>query len=227
VRGRRLAVFSSSGGDNGMAADFASAAGLDLPAPSRSQVAAIGQLLPSYGHVSNPLDFIAGYWGAENLLTPMFTEMLGDGYDQGLLVVDHPLPELGPEVGVSLAAMVRSLGAASRATGVPGAVACVNPESMPTSMRDQVIAEGLLPLQGLHDAGPVLGLWSAYSERVASLERSKRVAWPTRMRRAASSQRLPKGRSRAPKTGSGPGSPRSAARRRISSATSSAERVAR
>ncbi len=165
VRGRRLAVFSSSGGDNGMAADYASTAGLALPPPSEHQAAAVKALLPDYAQVTNPLDFTAGYWGAEHLLTPMFSEMLTEGYDQGLLVVDHPLPELGSDVAIPVEAMVRSLGTASRNTGVPGAVTCVNPESMPKTMREQVIAEGLLPLQGIHDAGPVLGLWADYSER--------------------------------------------------------------
>src|SRR5690348_49152 len=54
-RGKRLAVFSSSGGDNGMAADFASAAGLDLPQPNEGQRSAIKAMLPDYAHVSNPL----------------------------------------------------------------------------------------------------------------------------------------------------------------------------
>jgi acyl-CoA synthetase (NDP forming) len=36
---------------------------------------------------------------------------------------------------------------------------------MPETMRKQVIAEGLLPLQGLHDAGKVLALWAAHAER--------------------------------------------------------------
>ena len=128
-------------------------------------------LLPDYGAVSNPLDFTAGYWGQEQLLTPMFTHMLREGYDQGLLVIDHPRPELGEEVGVPMAAMVRSLGAASRATGVPGTVCCVNPESMPEFMRRQVIEEGLLPLQGLHDGGPVLGHWADYGERRRAVAR--------------------------------------------------------
>ncbi len=164
-RGLRLAVFSSSGGDNGMAADYASAAGLEMPQPNAAQHREVKALLPDYGQVSNPLDFTAGYWGQEQLLTPMFTHMLAEGYDQGLLVIDHPRPELGEEVARPMAAMVRSLGAASRATGTPGAVCCVNPESMPAFMRRQVIEEGLLPLQGLHDGGAVLGHWAAYGER--------------------------------------------------------------
>ncbi|WP_342640590.1 acetate--CoA ligase family protein [Rhodoligotrophos ferricapiens] len=168
--GRRLTVFSSSGGDNGMAADYASLAGLELPPPDDAQRAAVQALLPDYGTASNPLDFTAGYWGQEELLTPMFSEMMSRNYDQALLVIDHGRPELIPAPDKAHQAMVRSLGTASRATGIPGAIACVNPESMPESMRRMVIDEGLLPLQGLHDAGPVLGLWTEYAERCRSGE---------------------------------------------------------
>ncbi len=164
-RGRRLTVFSSSGGDNGMAADYASAAGLELPQPNERQRAAVKALLPDYGQVSNPLDFTAGYWGAEKLLTSMFTDMLAEGSDFGLLVIDHPRPELGAEVGKPLHAMSRALATASRATGIPGAVACVNPESQPEFMRQYLLQMGLLPLQGLHDSGVVLGRWADYAAR--------------------------------------------------------------
>jgi acyl-CoA synthetase (NDP forming) len=61
-------------------------------------------------------------------------------------------------------AMLRSIAAASRATGVPGAVICVNPESMPDEMRQMVLKEGLIPLQGLHDAFEVLGRMVDYGE---------------------------------------------------------------
>jgi acyl-CoA synthetase (NDP forming) len=147
-----------------MAADFASAAGLVMPPPNERQRAAVKALLPDYGHVSNPLDFTAGYWGAEKLLTPMFTDMLAEGSDFGLLVIDHPRPELGPENGKALESMSRALATASKATGVPGAVACVNPESQPEFMRQYLIDMGLLPLQGLHDAGAVLGHWARHAD---------------------------------------------------------------
>ncbi|MGF7159787.1 acyl-CoA synthetase (NDP forming) [Rhodoligotrophos appendicifer] len=164
-KGRSLTVFSSSGGDNGMSADFFTTAGLELPPPDAAQIEAVEAILPDYGHCSNPLDFTAGYWGQENLLTPMFTEMMSRNYDQAVLVIDHGRLEPGAPVDPAHQAMVRSIGTAARVTGIPGAVASVNPESMPEPMRRMVIAEGLLPLQGLHDAGPVLGAWTEFAER--------------------------------------------------------------
>jgi acetate---CoA ligase (ADP-forming) len=164
-RGRRLTVFSSSGGDNGMAADFTSTAGLELPAPDAEQIAKVKALLPDYGQVSNPLDFTAGYWGREELLTPIFAEMMSRNYDQALLVIDHSRPEVEPPVDPAHVAMVRSMGNAARMTGIPGAVASVNPESMPGPMRRLIIKEGLLPLQGLHDVGVVLSQWTQFAQR--------------------------------------------------------------
>jgi acyl-CoA synthetase (NDP forming) len=163
--GRRMTVFSSSGGDNGMAADFASAAGFELPEPTLAQAKAVKELLPDYGAAGNPLDFTAGYWGQEQLLTPMFTQMMSSGYDQGAIVIDHKRRDPGDRtVDEAHMAMLRSISAASRATGVPGAVISVNPESMPDEMRQAVLKEGLIPLQGIHDAFEVLGRMVDYGE---------------------------------------------------------------
>ncbi|HKF64851.1 MAG TPA: acetate--CoA ligase family protein [Dongiaceae bacterium] len=169
--GRRLAVFSSSGGDNGMAADYASAAGLDLPQPNESQRSAIKAMLPDYAQVSNPLDFTAGYWGAEERLTPMFRTMLQEGgYDLALIVLDHPRMELGPEPRKPLEAMVRALGAAARGTKVIVGLASVDALSMPESMRRYALDHGLMPLQGLDDACAVLARWAAYAAFRRKLE---------------------------------------------------------
>ena len=178
-KGRRLAVFSSSGGDNGMAADNAAAAGLDLAEPSERQRSAVAAMLPDYAQVSNPLDFTAGYWGAEERLTPMFRTMLEEGgYDFALLILDHPRLELGPEVRKPLEAMVRALGAARRGTNVIGALASVDPLSMPESMRRHVMQQGLLPLPGLDDACAVLARWAAYAEFRRKVERDGPPAPP-------------------------------------------------
>ena len=164
-KGRRLTVFSSSGGDNGLATDYASAAGFELPPPAAGQAAAVQALLPDYGTASNPLDFTAGYWGQEQLLTQMFKHMLSGGqYDQAVLVIDHPRAKNPEDYDSMMAAMVRSLASAASTHDIPGAVASVNPESMPEVMRRAVLDAGLVPLQGLHDAVSVLGMTADYAE---------------------------------------------------------------
>ncbi len=175
-KGRRLAVFSSSGGDNGLSADCASAAGLSLPPLDPEAAASVQRLLPDYGTASNPLDFTAGYWGQEKVLTQMFQSALsGGGFDVAAIVIDHPRqPDPGAYDDL-MAAMVRAMAAASAASGVPGAVVSVNPESMPEVMRRAVMDQSLIPLQGLHDAFEVL---ARCADLEAFRERSARDGLP-------------------------------------------------
>lgn len=162
LAGGRITVFSSSGGDNGLAADYCSFAGLELPAPSAAQVATIRPMLPDFGHVSNPLDFTAGYWGSERLLTPMFTTMLSGDCDAGLLVIDYP-PLGSPYKDTSAhEAMDRALAAAGRAVGKPVFHASVNTEGVNAEASARMIAQGIVPLQGLHDAAGVIAKWAGW-----------------------------------------------------------------
>ncbi|AGT09788.1 acetate--CoA ligase family protein [Paracoccus aminophilus] len=167
IKGLRAAAFSSSGGDNGLAADFLSFAGFTLPPPTPAQTAAIAALLPDYAQVSNPLDFTAGYWGNEALLTPIFTEMLTGEVDFGVMIMDHPHPKVGEDSGEPILAMIRALHAAGKASGKPVFMASVNPESIPEPVRDWMTEIGVTPLQGLHDAAEVLGRWTRYLARRA------------------------------------------------------------
>jgi acyl-CoA synthetase (NDP forming) len=119
-------------------------------------------MLPDFGHVSNPLDFTAGYWGSEPLLTPMFTTMLEGDVDAGILVIDYP-PVGSPYKDKSAhQAMDRALAAAGRATGKPVFHASVNTESIPPEDAAMLIEQGIVPLNGLHDAARVIALWAGY-----------------------------------------------------------------
>lgn len=159
VAGPRIAVFSSSGGDNGLAADYCSFAGLALPQPEPAVVEVIGPMLPSYGHVSNPLDFTAGYWGNEKLLTPMFTAMLAGAVDAGMLVIEYPPAGSAYRDTAAQEAMDRALAAAGRASGKPVFHASVNIGGIPAEAARAMIAQGIVPLQGLHDAAGVIARW--------------------------------------------------------------------
>lgn len=166
IAGPRISAYSSSGGDNGLTADYCSFAGLELPAPDAGQVAAIRPTLPEFGHVSNPLDFTAGYWGQENLLTPMFTTMLGGGYDAGLLVIDYPPLGSARTDTTAQDAMDRALAAAGRATGKPVFHASVNTGGITPAASRRLIDQGIIPLQGLHDAAVVIAKWAGHCARM-------------------------------------------------------------
>lgn len=166
LEGERITVFSSSGGDNGLAADYCSFAGLQLPQPSQQQKEVIKPTLPDFGHVSNPLDFTAGYWGSEELLTPMFTTMLNGGYDAAMLVIDYS-PVGSPYKDKSAhQAMDRALAAAGKTAGKPVFHASVNTESIPPEDAEALIAQRIVPLNGLHDAAQVVAKWANYCKMV-------------------------------------------------------------
>lgn len=166
LHGKRLSVYSSSGGDNGLAADYCSFAGLALPQPGKEAVGIVKPLLPEFGHVSNPFDFTAGYWGNEKLLTPMFSTLLAGDCDAGMLVVDFP-PETSPYSDTSSHdAMDRALAAAGKATGKPVFHASVKTEGITAQATAKMIARGIVPLQGLHDAAVVIAKWADHCECV-------------------------------------------------------------
>ncbi|MBP0437041.1 acetate--CoA ligase family protein [Tianweitania sediminis] len=166
LAGPRISVYSSSGGDNGLAADYCSFAGLELPAPDASQIATIRPMLPEFGHVSNPLDFTAGYWGQEELLTPMFTTMLSGDYDAGMLVIDYPPLGSARTDTSAQDAMDRALAAAGKATGKPVFHASVNTGGITPIASQRLIAQGIVPLQGLHDAAVVIAKWGEHCVRM-------------------------------------------------------------
>ena len=167
ITGPRISVYSSSGGDNGLAADYCSFAGLKLPAPNAGQIATIRPMLPEFGHVSNPLDFTAGYWGQEELLTPMFTTMLGGEYDAGMLVIDYPPLGSARTDTTAQDAMDRALAAAGKATGKPVFHASVNTGGITPAASQRLIAQGIVPLQGLHDAAVVIAKWAEHCARMS------------------------------------------------------------
>jgi hypothetical protein len=72
-----------------------------------------------------------------------------------VLVIDHPRRHFD-DLDPAMSAMVSALASASAECDVPGAGACVNPESMPELMGRPVRGAGLVPLQGLRDAFEVV-----------------------------------------------------------------------
>jgi acyl-CoA synthetase (NDP forming) len=152
--GRRIVVFSTSGGDSGMAADFADAAGLDLPQPDDAQRAGLRKVLPDYGAVSNPLDFTATFWGQEGPLEGVFTTLAARNVDKAVFILDGPRE--GPVAGTAHEGMTRALKAAATAAGIQAATASVMPDSPNAAFRQAMLDTGVAPLQGVHDAMRVI-----------------------------------------------------------------------
>jgi acetyl coenzyme A synthetase (ADP forming)-like protein len=59
-RGRRVALLTNAGGLGILAADACEAAGLELPSPGQETRAALAELMPAEGSMTNPVDLLGG-----------------------------------------------------------------------------------------------------------------------------------------------------------------------
>ncbi|MEM8880174.1 MAG: acetate--CoA ligase family protein [Pseudomonadota bacterium] len=146
----RIAVMSCSGGEAGLAADAAAVRGIDCPPLSNAQHAALEAVLGAHVARANPLDYHTHIWGDVPKLRAMIAAMISGDVALGLLVLDFPLPELGPvpewEAAVTAAA------AAHAEAAIPLAIVASLPDTMDAARAASLAAAGLVPLSGLEDA---------------------------------------------------------------------------
>src|SRR5262245_5336222 len=150
VGGDRLAVFTCSGGDSLMTADYMAGHGLTLPQFPPAQHEAIRAQLPVFASISNPLDYNTSLWGNEPLLTKCFNTVLAGDFDAGMLVLDYPNAD--PVGTADCDRAVAAVIDAARRNGKQPIVATTLSETMPRASRDKMIAAGCPPMQGLQSA---------------------------------------------------------------------------
>jgi acyl-CoA synthetase (NDP forming) len=150
LAGNRLCSMSCSGGEASLMADSVISRDLVFPELNTIQHQAVADTVHELVSVSNPLDYHTFDWNHEEELYATYSAMLGCGFDLSLLVLDFPradrcdLETWGPAV--------RAIGRAAHDTGMPTAVVASLPESMPESVAQQLIADGIVPLCGLRQA---------------------------------------------------------------------------
>lgn len=175
----RLGVLTCSGGDAALTADLVQQAGLSLPQFREHTVASLTEQLPASAHIANPLDYFAGIWGDVDALRRCFTVVMEEALDAAILILDYPTSGLrGAEAwDASLVAFAE----ASEQTGLPGIVIAVLPELLPRAVREQLIDDAIVPLQGLEHAIEALGAATRYfdeSERRSSRAGRGRLRLP-------------------------------------------------
>ncbi|MGF1610118.1 MAG: acetate--CoA ligase family protein [Kiloniellales bacterium] len=169
--GRKLGVLTCSGGDAALVADLAQDLGLELPALSDRQVAALKQQLPVFAVTANPLDYNTSIWGRVNELERCFATIMGEVFDTTMLVLDYCRPGVPgiEEWDACIDAMIR----ARSTTGKSAVVVSSFPELLPEAARDKLIAGGVVPLQGLEQAMEALAGAARYEAlREAALARA-------------------------------------------------------
>ncbi len=148
-KGSCIAGFTCSGGGATMLADHAETIGLTFPPISPDADAALTNLLPEIATVSNPLDYTTPIWGQPEHTTPVFAAAMdGIAADAAILVQDYPAPVLDaskPLYRNDAKAFIQAV------ANVPAAICATIPENLDAETRDALIADGIAPMQGMHE----------------------------------------------------------------------------
>jgi acyl-CoA synthetase (NDP forming) len=163
---RNIFSLSCSGGEAALIADAAADVDIQMTPFSDTQAQDLANMFPNYVTVSNPFDYNTSIWGDRAALEQCFTLSMQGDHDAAVLIYDHPTVD-SIEVEEWVAALDAFI-AAHAATGKPAFVVCTISELLPHDLRDRLIAEGIVPLQGLDDALSALSQAAKYREFLAA-----------------------------------------------------------
>ncbi|SFE99827.1 Acyl-CoA synthetase (NDP forming) [Sulfitobacter brevis] len=172
-KGVGVVGFTCSGGGATMLADHSEKIGLSFPQIDSAQHAQLAALLPDIATVSNPLDYTTPIWGQGEQTYPVFAKtMAATTADTAVLVQDYPAPGLDASKHYyqqDAAAFAR----AAKEHGVPAAICATLPENMDAATRELLVAEGIAPMQGIHETLNAIAqavLWSRARECISLKE---------------------------------------------------------
>lgn len=156
-----IASLSCSGGEASLMADGGEVRGLDFAPITDIQDAALAKVLGPMVTRANPLDYHTFIWDDAERMAEVYTVMANGPAALTAIVVDFPRPDRCQTTAwdcVETASL-----AARRATGKPVAVLSTLPETLPEATAQRLMAQGVLPLNGL-DAG-LDALAALYADR--------------------------------------------------------------
>ena len=153
ISGRNIFSLSCSGGEAAIIADLVPEYQLEMREFSATQIAELEDELPSYVTISNPFDYNTSIWGDKAAQERCFTASMKGDHDAAILIYDHPTVTSDAVAGevaewnMALDAFI----AAHKTTGKPAFVISTISELLPVELRDYLIDNGVVPLQGLDD----------------------------------------------------------------------------
>ena len=151
---RRIASLSCSGGEASLMADSALDLNLEFPPLTKAQKTALRTALGPMVALANPLDYHTYIWGDVAAMTATFSALLGDDLALSCIVVDFPRASRCDPAAWDC--VVTAAVAAKKGTGVQtgGRLALVSslPETMPETVAQKLIAQGIVPLCGIESA---------------------------------------------------------------------------
>lgn len=147
LNGPGLASISCSGGEASLIADMALTTGLTFPQLESAQTTALRSVLGPMVALSNPLDYNTYIWRDTDAMTATWSAMTGHSVDMTVSVVDYPVTDASDWTCATQAALnVRAQ------TQRPFGVVATLPELMPQSIATDLMAGGVVPFCGLHEA---------------------------------------------------------------------------
>ena len=150
--GKRVAGFTCSGGGATMLADHAEKIDLIFPAIDSIKEPKLSALLPDIATVSNPLDYTTPIWGQAEMTYPVFAKAISAiEADTAVLVQDYPAAEIDSSK-VYYRADAIAFAQATKEKGLPAIICATLPENMDLETRQLLIAKGVAPMQGIHEA---------------------------------------------------------------------------
>ncbi|MBT6189933.1 MAG: acetate--CoA ligase family protein, partial [Tateyamaria sp.] len=168
-KGVRVAGFTCSGGGATMLADYAEKIGLVFPPVAPADESALKALLPEIATVSNPLDYTTPIWGQGDMTYPVFAKaMAAVDADAAVLVQDYPAAGLDASKGY-YQQDAAAFGRAANEQGLPAAICATLPENLDLETRQLLIAEGLAPMQGIHETLNAIGQAATWAQTRARI----------------------------------------------------------
>jgi acyl-CoA synthetase (NDP forming) len=153
LTGRNVLSLSCSGGEASIMADLADSFDLEMKPFSADQMTDLNAQFENYVTVSNPFDYNTSIWGDGAAQERCFTSAMSGDHDAAFLIYDHPsidAEEVAGEVKEWVVALDAFIEAHKR-TGMPAFVISTISELLPKNMRDHLVSNGVIPLQGFED----------------------------------------------------------------------------
>ncbi|QYX57878.1 acetate--CoA ligase family protein [Roseovarius sp. SCSIO 43702] len=146
----RIVSLSCSGGEASLMADSALGRGIAFPPLSETQSEGLRAALGPKVALANPLDYHTYIWDDVDAMTRTFTAALRGDVAMGVVIADFPRTDRCSDHQWDC--VIAATGAASRQAGRPVAVVASLPEGLSEEVAAKLVAEGVVPMQGLDDA---------------------------------------------------------------------------
>ena len=145
-----ISSMSCSGGEASVMADSAEGRRVRFRPLAADHQARVKATLGPLVAVANPLDYHTFIWNDEPAMTATFTAMVSGGFDLNMLVLDFPRADRCSDA--DWCATLNAFEAALKANTAKGAIVASLPENMSEAWTADIMARGIVPMQGIDEA---------------------------------------------------------------------------